>query len=65
VEIRVAGATAGERLSMEARVWETAAGGTAQLFVPRQRWIRRNGFFILSLGLPSMLSTIALIRSFR
>jgi polysaccharide export outer membrane protein len=65
VEIRVAGASAGERLSMEARVWETAAGGTSQLFVPRQRWLRRNGFFLFSLGLPSVLSTIALIRSFR
>jgi protein involved in polysaccharide export with SLBB domain len=54
VELRVAGAQAGTRVSAEVRVWDTGAGGTRQLHVPLKPWTQRNGTLLVSLALSTV-----------
>lgn len=65
VEIRLAGAGSGTPISMEVKVWETAAGGTMQLHVPRRAWLRRNGAQFLLWGPALIGSIITLANLFR
>jgi protein involved in polysaccharide export with SLBB domain len=54
VEIRTAGAPVGTEISAETRVWDTAVGGTRQLFVPQKPWAQRNGTLLASLTISSI-----------
>jgi len=65
VELRVAGATSGARIGQELPVWDTQAGGTNQLYVPRKPWVRRNGVASLSILFSAMTAiawTVQLLR---
>ncbi len=54
VELRTAGAPVGTEIPAETRVWDTAAGGTRQLFVPQKPWAQRNGTLLASLTISSI-----------
>ncbi len=54
VELRMAGAQIGVEISAETRVWDTGAGGTRQLHVPRKPWVQRNGTLLVSLALSTV-----------
>ncbi len=54
VELRIAGASVGSKLSAETRVWDSGAGGPRQLHVPQKPWVQRNGTLLVSLALSTI-----------
>jgi protein involved in polysaccharide export with SLBB domain len=65
VELRVAGAQTGTRLSAETRVWDTGAGGTRQLHVPQKPWAQRNGTLLASLTISAITAIGWIIQTSR
>lgn len=65
VELRIAGADRGTPVSSELRVWDTAAGGTRQLYVPRRSWVQRNALPLYTLVISTVTTTFLLLQSTR